>query len=232
LGPEIPLSFLVLDEVDPDWCTHEAEKMMAFHPPSELANSSGKFYANYQCWHFHQSSSWPLIKVFRQKLESHAHFFREKMQKNLGIEFIVLSLVEDFNSPVSLRHKDGFFFDGQAHLTIAGHARIGVEVDGRAQDLYLPNGCIWYLNGSEYYHEVKPATERRIEMCAPINQKKEDVLIKRKATSKDSYRWLDGRNEEWTQLRLKQTNYVKRAIEAGRASNLSVASFSIENQNL
>lgn len=222
------LAFFTIDQLDPLWCREQAKKMMDFHPCSERANASGKFYKIYQCWHFHKDSQWPLIQAFNDAVKQQVSNFEVRMEKALNYEFVVLSLVEEFNRPVCNLHKDGHFFDGQLHLTIQGNARIEVLTNNdQAQRLVFPDGQIWYLNGSHFPHKVLPVQSTRIELCAPVNQTYRDIQIKHKAVCNDRYRWVDGSHPEWIALRKKQAQYVKDAVSRKTASNLNIADFSI-----
>jgi hypothetical protein len=227
------LTHLNLNKMDPQWALQEAERMMAFHPVSERANASGKFYRNYQCWHFHKNSSWPLIKEFAQQLEFSREAFTQNFTKPMNYEFVILSLVDGGGLEVCNFHRDGYFFDGQLHLTILGQANIEVLHDDNLTELLRPqDGTIWYLNGSQYYHRVVPPLTRRIELCAPLNQLPKDVEIKMRAVRKeDGKMWVDGNNQDWIDLRKQQINYVKEAVQRRTASNLNIAEFCLDETN-
>lgn len=221
--------FLVLDNANPEWVRSEALKMMEYHPSSEKANSSGKFYSIYECWHFHRSSEWPLIRYVIKTMELQTEIIRRVYAKNFHLEFFVLSRVSELGQPVSLWHKDGYFFDGQIHLTITGNANVDCKVGDQEQRLVFPNGQLWYLNGSNYEHRVPPTDSERIELCAPVNQRASDVEQKKMAIVKDGLGWVDGTHSGWTQLRRQQSDYVRKSVALGKASNLNVADFSVES---
>lgn len=217
--------FFCIDSIDSRWALEQSQQMMQEHLASETSNASGKFYSNYECWHFHSSSKWPLIQKVKSSLEEYADQLKIRLNKKLRLDFFVLSRVKTIGQPISIWHKDGYFFDGQFHLTIQGNAKIESKVQDSVQTLYFPNGQCWYLNGSEHYHRVVPNAQERIELCAPLNQLQSDVDVKKKAILQDGRGWVDGKNTEWTQLRQQQIQYVKKAIEKGSASNLEKAHF-------
>ena len=220
--------FYHFDSMNPDWALSEVSKMQKKHPPSEVSNASGKFFKNYTCWHFHKSSQWPLVVSINHLIRENRKRFSEVYRKDLAYEFIVVSIVEDANQEVCLWHKDGHFFDGQIHLTVLGNAKILVKNEGKVSEICMDNGSFWYLNGSNFLHKIKKITERRVEVCIPINQNKSDVSEKLKAVSKDEFRWVDGGNKHWLELRKKQAQYVIEAVKRKTASNLSFADFSVE----
>lgn len=190
----------------------------------EFSNGSGKFYGTYQTWHFHKSSNHPLIRSFADAAEKYAPEFERIYKKKLNIEFISLAYTPDASRPLCIRHKDGFFFDGQLHLTILGNSHIIVE-DPNEKVLTFDNGTFWYLNGSEYFHTIQPTHGERFELLAPVNQRPEDVAAKKICISDAPERYLDSTHPGWISLRSRQIEHVRQAVIHKRASNLQIAAF-------
>lgn len=224
--------YTILNRSDAETLKDQAIAVTNQFAESECANSSGKFFNNYRCWHFHKDSSLPLINTAKKLFESEFKLLNEIYRKDFRIDFIILNYVEDSSQEICLWHKDGYFFDGQMHLTILGNGSIEVEVANEEVDyIFVPNGTVWYLNGSQFRHRIRPTLGPRLEICAPVNQRREDVEIKMNALSHDEVLLVDGANLEWTKLRREQATYVLRAIEKGKASNSNVASFSVDPRN-
>ncbi len=171
----------VFSQLDPKWCLEQARSMMSHHCPSEKSNASGKFFRRYICWHFHKTSSWPLVQEFNKQIAMAETSFSAKYGKPLRHDFVIVTQVTELGLPICNFHRDGYFFDGQFHLTVKGEAGLQIEKDGELTDLHVPNGTFWYLNGTEYRHRVLPCSEERIEVCAPVNQILDDVTEKMKA---------------------------------------------------
>lgn len=219
------LKFAAFD-VDPleKW----AQEIIRTLPASESANSSGKFFKTYRCWHFYKDSSHPLIRFFYNASQKFQNEFEDRYQRRLNLDFIILSFVEDSSKEICIWHKDGYFFNGQLHLTVLGNANIEIEVDSSVELLKMPNGSFWYLNGSSYRHRIRPSQGPRIEICAPVDQKPEDVRIKKQALSHGGLQLVDGNDPRWVQLRKGQAQYVLDSVRKRKASNLQVADFSID----
>jgi hypothetical protein len=199
-------------------------------PESERGNSSGKFYRNYRCWHFHKSSEHPLVRDFVASAELSETKFRQVYGRPMRLDFVILSYVEDASEEVCLWHRDGYFFNGQAHLTVEGGANIEVELPNGTEILRRPAGAFWYLNGSSYRHRILPTCGPRIEICAPVEQRVSDVERKAAALPQDSLRLLQGSHPDWIELRREQARYVLDAVRRNTASNSQVAEFSVDPQ--
>lgn len=226
------LVFSIFDTADARWCLQQAKDIIHKYPCSERSNSSGKFFNTYQCYHFHKSSSLPLIKYFAKLCTIHAQSFKERFNKNLQIDFIVLTYIEDASVASCLWHKDGYFFDGQMHLTILGKASLEFKMGGGGtpiSHLQLPNGTFWYFNSSHFFHKISVFKGQRIEMVAPVNQLEADLKLKLQAVSlESSEKLLSNSNPIWTSVRKNQAQYVLKSIQQGKASNLNIADFSID----
>lgn len=220
--------FLEFDMLDPQWCLDQAESIISKYPYSERSNVSGKFFKNYQGWIFHKTSSLSLIQTFGKFCQKYADSFKEQFSKKLEVEFIRLNLVEDASEEICIWHKDGYFFDGQMHLTVLGNACVEVQNNNKIEFLHFPNGTFWYLNGSRYYHRIVPTKGRRIEICAPISPRRESVKIMKKALVKSPEKRVDGNNSELLVLQRKYVHYILKAIENKKASNLEVADFCVD----
>ena len=217
------------------WCSQQAKMIISKYPCTAEGNSSGKFFKNYKCWHFHKSSSLPLIQAFTRLCEKHATSFKDQFKKSLGIEFIVLTYIEDASIEACIWHKDGHFFDGQMHLTILGNASIEVKASSKhkkIKHLRFPNGSFWYLNGSQYQHRISPFPGERIEICAPVNPLKEGLKMQLRAIRSESHeKLLKSSSPEWISLQKKYSQYVLQAIDKKTASNFKIADFSVDPRN-
>jgi hypothetical protein len=217
--------YKIFGRTDPSSLVSQARRVMSQIPMSEFSNASGKFFGNYQSWHFYKDSSLPLIKFFIDLCEMYRGDFEDYFEKKMEVNFINLVYTKDSSQQICIRHKDGYFFDGQIHLTILGNSNVVVEHNGLETLLHHPNGTFWYLNGSEYYHWIKSSIGERIEMLAPVNQRPEDLEKKLICVSERPERYLDTTSEQWKSLRQQQIEHVKIAIREKRASNLEVAAF-------
>lgn len=217
---------IIVAKLDADWCKAQAKHIIDNLPMSETSNASGKFFHNYQCWHFDKSSELPLISNVNQIIEDNTKKFQTVFDRTPITNFAVMSYVEDSSEEMCVWHKDGHFFNGQYHLTIEGNGDIEVETENGIEVISVEPGTVWYLNGTEYRHKIKPTSGPRIELCFPMNQLEEDVRIKRECVDPaDPNKLLSGDNPKWIELRKQQAEYVRRAVEAGRASNLTIAGF-------
>ena len=212
-----------------DWCIQQAKTIISKYPYSAEGNSSGKFFKNYKCWYFHKSSSLPLIQTFSNLCKKHTINFQKQFGKPLGVEFIVLTYIEDASIESCLWHKDGYFFDGQMHLTLLGNASIEVIVGSKVKHLQFSNGSFWYLNGTQYQHRISCFPGKRIEICAPVNPLKESTqLLLRAIQSESPEKLIKASNPDWIAIQKKHAQYVLQAIDRKTASNLKVASFSVD----
>jgi hypothetical protein len=215
--------------IDSAFALNEANAIVNNYPLTEKSNSSGKFYKTYNCWHFHKTSQNPLISAFVRSASSSFDYLESIFKKKFSLEFVILTEVLCIGEPISLWHKDGYFFDGQLHLTILGNAGIEVEDDhGQVSNIHKNNGTLWYLNGSHYRHRVSAIQSRRLELCAPNNQLIDDIQIKKMAIIDHQLGLLDGNNKAWLELRKQQAKHVLKAIENKTASNLMVGDFSVD----
>lgn len=228
---ESPLIYFKFDKINATkWCERQARLIVSKYPFTAAGNSSGKFFKNYKCWHFHKSSSLPLIQIFAELCEKHTHSFKSRFKKSLGIEFIVLTYIEDASIESCIWHKDGYFFDGQMHLTILGNASIEIKTKhNESKHLRFPNGSFWYLNGSQYQHRISPFPGERLEICAPVNPFREGLNMQLRAIeSEPSEKLLKSSNPEWISLQKKCSQYVLQAVDKRTASNFKIADFNVD----
>ena len=217
----------ILETLSQDNLIHEAQQIIDTLPPTERANSSGKFYKNYTCWHFHRSSKNKLIHLFFESIERNKKYFSKIYNKSVDVHFCSLFYVEDSSQEICLWHKDGYFHDGQFHLTILGNANVEIQVNEKKELLLMDTGTVWYLNGSEVLHRVKPTQGPRIEICAPLNSRKESLQANYEAISFGETKLLDGTNLNFTNWRREQAEYVMNSVRLKKASNLKIADFAV-----
>ncbi len=222
---------LNFSELDPAWCLSEAREIIHKIPLFQKSNGSGKFFSNYWSWHFHKDSQQPLIKKFVASLLEQQDIFQKTFGRPLDLNFIHLSYVEDAAQETCIFHRDGYFWNGQCHLTILGNANIEVQNENETETLIQKNGRLWYLNGTKYLHRIKPTFGERFELLAPVSERPEDVQAKLACVTNTPEQWCDSSHPSWLELRARQVNYVKQSIQAGRASNLSVAEFNLSTSN-
>ena len=65
------------------------------------------------------------------------------------------SYVEDDSEPMCAWHQDRFYFNGQFHCSVQGNGRVEVDNGNEIVLAEVPNGTVWYLNGTEYRHRIK-----------------------------------------------------------------------------
>jgi hypothetical protein len=214
----------IFESLDASWCLDECKKIVKDFPMTESSNSSGKFYHTYKCWHFHKSSNVPIIKKFSESIMMHKTKFEEVYNKELNIDFIVLAYTSDNSEEMSVWHKDRHFMDGQFHISVQGNGNIDVNDNEKVFNVSVPNGTLWYLNATHYFHKICPGTGiERFELCAPVNMRPEHRDWKLKAVSNDEWRHISGENPEYTNFRKHIAQGVKEAVARGTASNTSVA---------
>ena len=121
-------------------------------------------------------------------------------------------------------HKDRYFFNGQYHVTIKGNANISVDNEKEIENISVPNGTMWYLNGTEYKHKINTGTgTERFELLAPVSPRPEHVKIRLKQVVDNKWKYIDSTSEEYINFRRKLAEGVEDAVKRGTASNTSVA---------
>lgn len=222
---------IIVDKLDSDWCMSKAEEIIKDIPMSESSNASGKFFHNYKCWHFFKDTSLELIKEVNKIIEENAERFEKVFDRYPISNFAVLSVVDDASEEMCVWHKDGYFFNGQYHLTIEGHGDILVENENGIEEISVEPGTVWYLNGTEYRHKIKATSGRRIELCFPMNQRENDVAAKKECIEpNDPLMYVSGSNPKWIALREQQSEYVRQSVKNGKASNTKIAGFGLDGQ--
>lgn len=215
----------IFDKLESNWCLEECKQIVQNFPMTESSNSSGKFYHTYKCWHFHKTSQVPIIKTFAENILKHSEEFEKIYNKPLNIDFIVLAYTSNNSEEMSVWHKDRHFMDGQFHISVQGNGNIDVkETEDEIINITVPNGTLWYLNATHYFHKIRPGEGiERFELCAPVNMRPEHRDWKIKAVTNDKWRHISGDNPEYTKFRKHIAQGVKEAVIRGTASNTSVA---------
>lgn len=226
MSPPLKPVQLALGASDPIWLEQEANRIIDNVPITELGNASGKFFENYECWVLHHSSDLPLVRHFMTLLENAKNEFVEVFEREAKVEFITLSLVRSPSQQICVPHKDGYFFNGQFHLTILGNGGITVyEPDDSKIAIEHPNGTFWYLNGTEYFHEIAPIRARRIEVCAPCSPREDLLALRKRAFVSHPWKFANPFHPDWQEARNQAMTHIKEAVANGLASNLQIASF-------
>ena len=214
--------YTIFDQLDEEWCLSQCREIIDKFPMTEKGNASGKFYDNYFCWHFHKTSQVPIVKKFVEIIEANIDNFKGIYNRDCVPTWISVAYTVDDSKDICVWHKDKYFFDGQYHLTVKGNANIAVKHDDDSiEEILLPNGTVWYFNGSRYLHTInKGIGEERFEICCPINQK--PTTLKLMAMSNDEWKHVDGTNEYYQKMLKVVSNGVEDAVKRGTASNVSV----------
>jgi hypothetical protein len=224
---------LSLGEIDPDFALQQARWIHENIPVMQKGNGSGKFYQNYISFGFWHDSQQPLIKKFVELIQSKESIFKEAFEKELRLDYIYLSYVERAEEEICLWHKDGYWWDGQFHMTILGNSQILVQDGGLTIHISAENGTVWYLNGSEYYHKIAQSySGPRYELLAPCNLRQESINRKGRAVVSQPERWIDGKHPAISEEIEFAVNHMKKAIDENRASNLSVAQWPVYGHQL
>ena len=214
----------IFDKLNPDWCLEQAQWIIKNIPMTESSNSSGKFYHTYRCWHIHKTSEIPLIKEMNRLIEEQSKQFEEIYKRKSEIHFINLAHTVDDSKEMCVWHKDRYFFNGQYHVTIKGNANISVDNEKEIENISVPNGTMWYLNGTEYKHKINTGTgTERFELLAPVSPRPEHVKIRLKQVVDNKWKYIDSTSEEYINFRRKLAEGVEDAVKRGTASNTSVA---------
>lgn len=214
--------YTIFDELDPEWCLQQCKEVIKEFPMTEKGNGSGKFHDNYFCWHFHKTSEVPIVKKFIEIIENNVDKFEEIYGRKCIPNWVSIAYTVDDSKEICVWHKDRYFFDGQYHITVKGNANLAVKhEDETVENIVLPNGTVWYFNGTRYLHTInKGKGEERFEICCPINQRHMPQKIL--AMSDDKWKHVDGTNEYYQLMYKKVAQDVERAVERGTASNKSV----------
>jgi hypothetical protein len=214
--------YTIFDKLDPEWCLDQCREIIEKFPMTEKGNASGKFHDNYFCWHFHRDSQVPIVKKFIEIIDANKEKFEEIYGRECNAQWVSIAYTVDDSKEICVWHKDRYFFDGQYHITVKGNANLAVKhEDETVENIVLPNGTVWYFNGTRYLHTINVGKgEERFEICCPINQKV--MTAKIVATSNDEWKHVDGTNEYYKAMYKKVAQGVEQAVERGTASNKSV----------
>jgi len=214
----------IFNKLNPDWCLEQAQWIVKNIPMTESSNSSGKFFHTYRCWHLHKTSEIPIIKEMNRLIEEQSKQFEEIYNRAPKTDFFILAHTIDDSKEMCVWHKDRYFFNGQYHITIKGNANISVDDGKDIHNIDVPNGTMWYMNGTEYKHKINTGTgTERFELCAPISQRPEHVKVKIKGVVNNKWKYIDTSSEEYNNFRKKLAEGVEDAVKRGTASNKSVA---------
>lgn len=215
----------IFDQLDPDWVKKQCEFIIDTFDPTETANSSGKFFHNYETWHFHKSSQLPIVRKFIEIIEQNSEKFEEIYGRECRTDFVLLTRTEDNSEEMCVWHKDKYFLNGQFHISVEGDDGFVVEKDSEIEEITKVPGQVWYLNGTTYYHKITVGSGmRRLELCAPINLRSRYRDGKMLGVDfEDPFRYIDGNNEQYTAYRKWVAEGVEEAIKRGTATNVSVS---------
>jgi hypothetical protein len=218
-----------LGEIDPDFALENAHWIRKNIPLYDLSNTSGKFYRNYESYAFWKDSSQPLIKAFVESIIGNEKDFHFRHKKRLDLSFIYLSYVKDSSESICIKHKDGYWWDGQFHLTIQGNSNIEIEEGSLTSIITAKPGSIWYLNSSNYLHKIATTncTSERFELLAPCGFREESRILHEQATTSTTERWIDSTHEAMVAHRKAAMEHMDRALKNKTASNLDVAAWSL-----
>ena len=220
-------SHYLFDQIDGEWCLRQCREIISTLPMFERSNTSGKFYRNYECWHFYRDSQLPIIREFLRLCEAHSATFESVFHRPLQVDYIILGYTRDASQEMCIEHKDGFYFDGQMHLTVLGNAQIRIHVtDEKTEHIAVPNGRFWYLNSTRYLHKIVPSSGERFELCAAIGYRRDLVERLKSAVVEAPSRHLVLKDPELIAYRKRLIGDQIRATKEGRASNQRVAEFS------
>ncbi len=223
-------SHLVLDSISSEWAKSQAASIVENIPMTQTGSASGKFFKSYQQFLFHHSSSHPLIAKFRDTLFSNRLRFEATYNRPLQIEWIYLSYIQDPSENSCIPHRDGYWMNGQAHLTIQGNSGIRVwdedpydNPNAKFEDLNFENGTVWYLNGTELHHSILTTSCQdrrtnlpRIELLAPVEPKNLEGYTE--CLSPCSLKFIDPFHDKWKQIKEKQAMRQQEAFQLGKAS--------------
>ena len=223
-----------MEKNDPQVCLDLATSLVSKYKPTQHGSASGKFSQQYSQYLFHKSSSVPLIRFFSDKLESQLQVLSEKFGKPFSFEWVYLAQVLDPSQKFCIPHKDGFWMDGQAHLTISGEANIDVwrDIDpyenpqAPYENIKVPNGTLWYLNGSSHWHRANPfeleSELGRLEVLAPINPNSTEAYFE--CLKPGPEKMIDPECKEWKNIKKKHIEIEKKA----QGDNSSSSPFNLD----
>ena len=203
-------------------------------PETTIGNASGKFSKHYEVWQFYKDSQVPLIQEVVNLVEqSKKDFCKAFSNKIFSYQYVQIVRNKDCRNLLCIPHKDGYWFDGQFHLTVLGNANISIWSGGREsaknkQSLWFENGSFWYINSSEYYHTInqyfqptKNNKYERIEILIPLNgegnQKDEQKIVGCVSNDKDRFFYPD--NPRFIELKKTQIQYVLNSYKNNKASS-------------
>lgn len=220
---------LILNKMDPTWALNQSKDIIKNLPLTQSGSASGKFSYQYHQYMFHKSSQHPLIKKFVNYCHSSISIASKVYEREFSIEWIYLAHCSNPREQMSIPHKDGRWMNGQFHLTILGESDIKVWKNSNpwedenevGEDLIIPNGTIWYLNGSEVWHTINahpPEKEiGRLELLAPVNPMHmngyKDCLTKCKNAI------INPSSKKWKQIKKNHIKYQKDALKNKKASS-------------
>ena len=221
---------ITIGSIDPDYALTETKKIMENFPMTERGNASGKFHSNYCTRHFHVSSNLNIIKEINQIIfgdKSYQEIYNRE-PKPFMYRF---SYVEDDSEPICTWHQDRFYFNGQYHCSLQGNGRLEVkDNENNIELIEVPNGTVWYLNGTEYRHRIKTGDgNERYEIVISNDDREYDANIKLQFLTGPERR-LDSHNPSYIKYDKQVIEDIKGAIERGTYSGEYVAGFSQDEQ--
>lgn len=227
LGP----AYLSFTKIDSNWCLAQAQHIVRSFSVTQSGSSSGKFYDNYNQYLFHIESEHPLISRVRELIIEHQFSFEQVYKRPLKTEWVYLSCVKSGTGPICIPHLDGYWMNGQLHLTIQGQSCIHYwktspyEDDSvKPQPLIFDNGSFWYLNGSEYYHSIFTPNKNQIgkdrfELLVPVEPRNlEDY---KHCLSNCRFKYVDSQHPEWKKIKERQIMRQKESYKKKIASSPS-----------
>ena len=211
-----------------------AEIFLKLFLPAQLEILREKFSKHYVVWQFHKDSQTPLIKEIINLMKQSRKSFQEAFpSKRFSYQFVQIAHCLDSRNVISIPHRDGYWYDGQFHLTVLGNANVSVWPGERESKigkklLWFENGSFWYLNGSKYYHTINKYSRptknniyERIEILIPLdgigNQKEKEELAESASKDKDRFFYPD--NTKFIQLKKSQVQYALKAYSHKKASS-------------
>ena len=169
---------ITIGSIDPDYALTETKKILENFPMTERSNACGKFHRNYCTWQFHISSNLPIIKEINQIIfgdKSYQEIYNRE-PKPFMYRF---SYVEDDSEPMCAWHQDRFYFNGQFHCSVQGNGRVEGDNGDEIVLAEVPNGTVWYLNGTEYRHRIKTGDgNERYEIVITNDEREYDANMK------------------------------------------------------
>jgi hypothetical protein len=214
-------SHVVLDQLSCGPLKIEANSICNSFPVTQRGSASGKFAHQYEQYMFHKSSQESLIKKFVNLANKHLDHLSSIYEKVFTIEWIYLAHCRSPWEVMSIPHRDGHWMDGQIHLSIQGESNIEVwdkeespwiDKNASSCNLSFPNGTLWYLHGSRYWHSIKTTECRmsRFELLAPVNPQFMNGYIDCLADPVSGI--IDPTNKNWIKIKRDHIKYQKGSV--------------------